>query len=47
MALQNKSGDTFYIGGDDDQAWRFFLLCDLFVTQTYSSSDFFNGISDI
>ena len=29
------------------QAWRFFLLYDLFVTQTYSSSDFLSAISEI
>jgi hypothetical protein len=29
------------------QAWRFFLLYYLFVTQTYSSSDFLRGIRDM
>jgi hypothetical protein len=29
------------------QTWRFFLLRGLFVTQTYNSSDFLSGISDI
>ena len=28
------------------QAWRFFLLCGLFVTQTYSSSDFLSGLQN-